>query len=98
MKNKKLILILIIILITIGIITFVVIGGKNNNENDGEEMLEEYTPQEEISREQMRETIITLYFLNTETKELKSEGKLIDATELIENPYKRIVEFLIELK
>ena len=92
MKNQKLLLI-ICILIDVGGIILLLINSKNkNNINE----LAEYIPQEEISDEQMRETKVTLYFLNSETKELKSEGRLINANELIQNPYKRIVELLIE--
>lgn len=94
MKNQKTLLIIICALIIIGIVVFMIINSKSNKENTIGE-ISEYTPQEEISDEQMRETMITLYFLNSETKELKSEGKLINATELIENPYKIIVELLI---
>ena len=96
MKNKKLILILLAVIIIVGIIIFMVINSQSNKENTQDKELEEYTPEEEISSEQMRETIVTLYFLNTQTKELKSEGKLVDAAVLVENPYKLIVELLIE--
>lgn len=95
MKNKKTLLIIICSLIIIGIVVFMIINSKSNEEGALGGLIE-YTPQEEISDEQMRETMVTLYFLNSETKELKSEGKLINATELLENPYKRIVELLIE--
>ena len=94
MKNKKIILIIIAILIIVGVAIFMTCGTKNKEENTIGE-ISEYTPQEEISDEQMRETIVTLYFLDSETKELKTESKLISATELIENPYKKIVELLI---
>lgn len=95
MKNKNILLITIIFLLIIGVIVFFIINYKKNNEAkiDG---ISEYTPQEEISEEQMRETIVTLYFLNSKTEELKSENKLISASELIQNPYKVIVELLIE--
>ena len=35
-------------------------------------------------------------FLNPETNQLKSEGKLVNANELLKNPYKFIVQKLIE--
>ena len=95
MKNKKVFFIILIILIIIGITTIIIIKQNGNKENTEEE-IQEYTPQEEISDEQMRETIVTLYFLNSETKELKSEGRLINATELLQDPYKTIVQLLIE--
>lgn len=95
MKNKKIILTIIFILIIIGVIILIINNSKNTTENNMEE-ISEYTPQEEISDEQMRQTKITLYFLNTETKELKSESQSINATDLLENPYKKIVELLIK--
>ena len=95
MKGNKKLIIIIGILIIIGVIVFIIVN-STNKENDILGELLEYTPQEEISDSQMRETKVILYFLNTDTKELKSEGKLINATELLENPYKRIVELLIE--
>ena len=94
MKNKNKLLLIIGILIIIGIIVFIIINSNSTEKSSMKEM-SEYTPQEEISDEQMRETMVTLYFLNSSTKELKSEGKLINATELIKNPYKTIVELLI---
>ena len=93
-KNKKIkgiIIALVVIAILVGIIIFLFWG-----KDDEVAFVEEYTPQEEISSQQMRETIVTLYFLNSETKELKSEGKLVDAAVLIQNPYKLIVGLLIE--
>ena len=43
-----------------------------------------------------RETILTLYFLDPETNSLKSEGKLVDSNILLDNPYKLIVQSLID--
>ena len=53
-------------------------------------------PEEEISEDQMRQTIVSLYFYNNDTKSLASEGRLIDVKELLENPYKRLMELLTE--
>ena len=38
----------------------------------------------------------SLYFYNNETKELISEGRLIDARDLLENPYQKLMELLIK--
>jgi len=95
MKGNKKLIIIICGLIILGISVFVIVNSRNNK-NDVVGDILEYTPQEEISDEQMRDTKVILYFLNKETKELKSEGKLINAKELLENPYKKIVELLIE--
>ncbi len=56
----------------------------------------EYQPEEEISNEQMRQTIVSLYYKNKETGELMPEGRIIDSKKLLGNPYKKLVELLIE--
>lgn len=61
---------------------------------EDEEKIIEYTPQEEISEEQMRQTIISLYYLNGE--QLLPEARMIDVKELIENPYEKILNLLLE--
>lgn len=94
MKNKKIGMIFFIILIV------VLIGGyfgiqyvKNRKE---ETTVEEYTPEEEITEEQVRQTIVSLYFPSKETNELNPEARLIDIKEIMNNPYERITNLLIE--
>ena len=87
---KKKIIILIIILLLIGVGGYFFIENKNRNES------QDIVPEEEISDEQMRQTIVSLYFYNNETKELISEGRLIDAKDLLENPYQKLMELLIK--
>ena len=89
MINKK-IIILTIFTILIIIATFLII---NNNKNKKEI---EYVPQEEISTKQERNTIISLYFKNKETNELMPEARIIDAKDLLNNPYITIIELLIK--
>lgn len=67
-------------------------GGEEQNK----EQYEEYTPQQEISEEQYRETIVNLYFLNKDSKELMGEAIAIDAKTLAVNPYKKLIELLLE--
>ena len=93
MKRKKLtaiITIILIILLTFFVYKNVSIENKRNNE------YQNYTPQEEISEEQNRQTKITLYFQNAETGELETEVKIIDANMLINNPEKEIINLLIK--
>ncbi len=94
MKRKKLILIIAIIII-LGIIIFAVVK-NNTQEEENQQELAEYTPEEEITDEQLRETIVTLFFLDEESQSLKSEGKLVDSSVLLQNPYKQIVQYLID--
>ena len=56
----------------------------------------DYTPEQEITEEQNRQTIVSLYFINKETKQISPEARLIDITEIINNPYERLVTLLIE--
>ena len=90
--NKKMILITIILVIIIGVgVWYFFFFSKNN-----EQQVNEIIPEEEISEEQMRQTIVSLYFYNESSKSLASEGRLIDAKELIQEPYKKLMELLIE--
>lgn len=97
MKNKKIIVVFAVLLIV------VLVGGyfgikyaKNKAEEKNQSINEEYTPEEEITEEQARQTIISLYFPAKETKELMPEARLIDIKELINNPYEKIMQLLIE--
>ena len=38
----------------------------------------EYTPETEIEETELRKTIITLYFINKDTKEMVKESRLIE--------------------
>lgn len=90
--NKKIILIIIILVILIGVgVWYFFFFSKNN-----EQQVNEIIPEEEISEEQMRQTIVSLYFYNESAKSLASEGRLIDAKELVEDPYRKLMELLIE--
>ena len=94
MKNKKIILLFLILLIIIFVVGLYAINFvKNRKENI---VNEEYTPQEEISEEQQRQTIISLYFVDKETNLIKPEARLINAKDLIDAPFNIIVSLLIE--
>lgn len=93
MKNKKIIIIFSILLILILIGGFFGIKYVKNRSNN---TLEEYTPEEEITEEQLRQTIVSLYFPEKDTKEIVPEARLVDIKELINNPYEKIMNLLIE--
>ena len=86
----------IIIAISIIVIIIVIFGvyfyirGKDKKINE----ITEYIPEEEISDEQMRQTMISLYFKNEDS--LIPEARLIDVKELINNPYEKILNMLID--
>lgn len=90
--NKKIIIALIIFVILIGIGVWYFFFYNTNNESE----INEIIPEEEISEEQMRQTIVSLYFYNENTNSLVPEGRLIDVKELVEKPYNKLVELLIQ--
>ena len=95
MKNKKFFMYLGIILIVIIIVGvgYIVI---NNIKNKDENSIEGYIPEAEITEEQLRQTLITLYFLDSEDYKLVPEARQIDAKELLKDPYKTLINLLIE--
>ena len=56
----------------------------------------EYTPETEIDEEEYRNTVVSLYFQNKESKELQVEARLLDSKELLDNPYSKLVTLLLE--
>lgn len=84
---------IIIVICIIGIIG-IIIGFCVYINNKKEDEILEYTPQEEISEEQLRQTMVSLYFKNN--NELIPEARLIDVKELINNPYEKIITLLLE--
>ena len=94
MKKKSLVFLFVSIFIII------VVGGyfiiKYVREKSPDNQIQEYIPEEEITDDQLRQTIVTLYFRDKQTGEISTEARLIDASKLINNPYKEIVELLIQ--
>ena len=90
--SKKIILSIIIVLILVGVGIWYFFFYNKNTQSEENQII----PEEEISEDQMRQTIVSLYFYNNDTKSLASEGRLIDVKELLDNPYKRLMELLIE--
>ena len=87
-KIKKAIIILGLIILLIILIWFLT--------KDSEVEFIEYTPVEEITEEQSRQTMVKLYFKNKETGDLDTETRLIDVKNLANNPYEVLVKMLIE--
>lgn len=94
MKNKKIIIYIVIIfliLLILGIGYLVYINIKYNENN-----INEYIPEEEISDMELRKTVISLYFCNPETNSIEEEKREIDSKNLLDNPYKYLVQLLLE--
>lgn len=96
MKKKKvlsyILIFLIIVLIFLGLIFL--LKSINSNEKISNNITE-YTPAEEFSDNEIRKTIISLYFKNIETNSLIAEAKCIDVKELYDNPYLYLINMLI---
>lgn len=95
MKKRvfKILVVFLVIVIIGGIVTYFAIKHLEKKQYDE---IQNYTPQEEISDEQMRKTIISLYFKEAEKTELVTEARLIDAKLLINEPYKVLLTMLIQ--
>lgn len=94
MKNKKIICIFTILLVIILVAGY--FGIRYVKEKEAQESMQEYVPEEEITEEQLRQTIVSLYFPDKETGELMPEARLIDIKEMMSNPYEKLVTLLIE--
>lgn len=88
--NKKMIIIIILV------ISIILLGLWWYFNMQEKQEIEEYKPEEEISDEQLRQTIVSLYFLNKDTKELIPEGRLIDVKLLLNDPYTTLMQLLID--
>lgn len=94
MKGSKIVIIFCIVALIIGAVGFYSINYLK--ERQASSQINEYTPQEEISEEQMRKTMVNLYFYNNETGKLETEARLVDAVNLIEDPYSKLIQMLID--
>ena len=96
MKNKKIIIIFLFLFIILIIGGYFLINYLKKVNVKDQTIVEEYTPEEEISEDQLRQTIVSLYFPNKETNELEPEARLIDIKEILEKPYEKMVNLLIQ--
>ena len=95
MKNKRIFFLLILVLVIIlTSLYFVIKNFRAKNSTTENNSFSDYTPEEEISSKQMRETTVSLFFVDSDGN-IKSEGKLIDSASLLKNPYKQLVELLL---
>ena len=95
-KNKKKIIAIITLILIIAAVYFIYRNISIEKIENNADEYQDYTPQEEISEEQMRQTKVVLFFKNAETGELESEIKIVEANTLIKEPYKEIIQWLIK--
>ena len=90
MKNNRILIIAIIFLFfLIGIFGYFCF--KNSKQE-----VSEILPEEEISDEQYRKTMVSLYYENRNTQKLMPEVQLIDVKLLINEPYVTLLNLLME--
>ena len=100
--NKKIKIIIFILLgICLLIVSVNIFSGDDSIEEKSEniaknEIINEYTPLEEITEEQNRQTVVKLFYNDKNTGEIKSEERRIDSKNLLADPYKYLVELLIQ--
>ena len=92
--NKKIVIVFTILLIIILVGGYFIINYFKTHQE--ETIVEDYTPEKEITEEQNRQTIVSLYFLEKETNELAPEARLVDIKEIMNTPYDKLVNMLIE--
>ena len=97
MNNKKLLFYLIstVMIFLIVLLSIFFFNYSNPNENISNNEIIEYIPQEELSDDEVRKTIISLYFKNIETNSLIAEAKCIDVKDLSKDPYTYLINLLI---
>lgn len=88
-KKESLKIIVFFIILVCSIIVFLVFKEFKKGK-----IKEEYIPEEEISQEQERQTMITLYFKDKEENKLIPEVRKIDSKKLLIDPYKYLLEEL----
>lgn len=84
MRKKIIIGVAILLVICFGVFIFCNVGIET-----------EYTPETEIDETEYRNTVVSLYFQNKESKELQVEARLLDSKELLDNPYNKLVNLLL---
>lgn len=90
---KKIIYFVLILMCAV-VIIFAIL--KNSKSVEVETTMTEYTPEEEITDSQNRMTIVSLYFWDPSSNKLVPEARNVDVKELIESPYRKILDLLIE--
>ena len=91
-KTKKIIVVIAVVVILLIVAICMNIDIKKVNENYGGI---EFIPEEEISDEQFRETMIKIFYVG-KNNEIKEEIKKIDSKELVKDPYNLTMELLLK--
>ena len=96
MEKARIKIIFSVIAIVIVVVGVLVIKWLKDANEENNTIVGDYTPQAEISEDQARQTIVSLYFPGKESYELMPEARLVDVKELMNIPYEKIMNLLIE--
>ena len=95
-KKLRIIFLIVSIIFIIIFLTCILLKRKNNSKNEVEEFHNiEVQPEEEVPEISNYETNIKLYLIDPTSGILTGEDVVLDARELIDNPYKYIINLLI---
>lgn len=94
MKNRKLFLLFLILFILLVVAGYFGINYVKNKKE--QESIQDYVPEQEITDEQYRQTIVSLFFVDKESKELLPEARMVDIKEIMDNPYEKLIDMLIQ--
>ena len=86
---KKIVILIVIMITMIATFTYLVVVNS-------EPQKKEFISEEEIADTDLRNTILTLYYENTENGEMQTEARMIDSKELLSDPYSYLVNCLLE--
>jgi len=92
-KKIKMYLIILFLILFVGGIGYLVYVNMYFG-NDSEELYD-HIPEEILPDDELRRTVVNLYFFNLDSGELMQEPQTIDSIELLNNPYQRLIELLL---
>ena len=95
-KKFRIIFLIVSIIFIIIFLTCILLKRKNNSKNEVEEFHNiEVQPEEEVPETSNYETNIKLFLIDPTSGILTGEDVVLDARELVDNPYKYIINLLI---
>ena len=95
-KKFRIIILIVSIIFIIIFLTCILLKRKNNSKNEVEEFHNiEVQPEEEVPETSNYETNIKLFLIDPTSGILTGEDVVLDARELVDNPYKYIINLLI---
>lgn len=90
----KKIIYFVAILMCVLLVIFAIL--KNTKQVDLETTMIEYTPEQEITDSQNRMTIVSLYYWDPASEKLVPEARNIDVKDLVDDPYRKILDMLLQ--